>query len=256
MEYQVTSNALNGKVILITGAGDGIGKQAALTYAKYGAHVILLGRTVEKLEQVYDEINAACNANTKAQATLILLDMLEATSQHYRDMAASIEQEFGRLDGILHNAGLLGVLSPFDQIEENVFDDVMQVNVKAPFLMTQALIPLLLKSKDARIVFTSSSVGHSGRAYWGAYAISKFAIEGMMQVLADELSQTSINVNAINPGATKTQMRANAFPAENALTLKTPAEIMPLYLYLMAPEGKNINQECIDAQCIDTQAKK
>lgn len=212
MEYQVAADALNGKVILVTGAGDGIGRQAALSYAQHGATVILLGRTVKKLESVYDEIEAAGGA----QPAIIPLDMLGATRQHYIDMVDTIEQQFGRLDGVLHNAGLLGVLSPFDQIEEKAFDEVMQVNVKATFLMTQAVMPLVQKSEDGRIVFTSSTVGHAGRAFWGAYAMSKFATEGMMQVLADELSNTSVKVNAINPGGTRTRMRASAFPGEDA----------------------------------------
>ncbi|MDD1782698.1 YciK family oxidoreductase [Enterovibrio sp. ZSDZ35] len=244
MEYQIAANALAGKVILVTGAGDGIGRQAALSYAQHGATVILLGRTVKKLEGVYDEIEAAGGP----QPAIIPLDMLGATRQHYIDMADTIEQQFGRLDGVLHNAGLLGVLSPFDQIEEKAYDEVMQVNVKATFLMTQAIMALIQKSEDGRIVFTSSTVGHSGRAFWGTYAISKFATEGMMQVLADELSNTTVKVNAINPGGTRTKMRASAFPAEDANNLKTPLDIMPLYLYLMAPEGKDVNGQCIDAQ--------
>ncbi|NGN97073.1 YciK family oxidoreductase [Grimontia sp. S25] len=244
MEYQVAADALNGKVILVTGAGDGIGRQAAISYAQHGATVILLGRTVKKLESVYDEIEAA----GYPQPAIIPLDMMGATRQHYLDMTDTIEQQFGKLDGVLHNAGMLGVLSPFDQIEEKAYDEVMQVNVKATFLMTQALMPLIQKSEDGRIVFTSSTVGHSGRAFWGTYAISKFATEGMMQVLADELSNTTVKVNAINPGGTRTKMRASAFPAEDANNLKTPLDIMPLYLYLMAPEGKDVNGQCIDAQ--------
>ncbi|WP_038172866.1 MULTISPECIES: YciK family oxidoreductase [Vibrio] len=244
MEYAVSSDALKGKIILVTGAGAGIGKQAALSYAQHGATVILLGRTVNKLEQTYDEIEAA-GYPTPA---IIPLDMKGATKQNYVDMADTIESQFGRLDGILHNASLLGVISPFDQIGEDTYDDIMQVNVKAQFLMTQALLPLLHKSQDGRIVFTSSTVGHSGRAFWGTYAISKFATEGMMQVLADELSDSTIRVNAINPGATRTAMRAKAYPAEDTDLLKTPQDIMPLYLYLMAPESKCVNGQCIDAQ--------
>ncbi|OOE79409.1 YciK family oxidoreductase [Salinivibrio sp. ML198] len=244
MDYQVSSNALDGRVILVTGAGAGIGRQAALSYAEKGATVILLGRTVKKLEAVYDEIDAL----DAPQPSIIPLDMLGATRQHYLDMADTIEQQFGRLDGVLHNAGLLGVLSPFDQIDEKSHDDVMQVNVKATMLMTQALLPLLKKSDDARVVFTTSTVGHQGRAYWGSYAISKFATEGMMQVLADEMSDTKVRVNAINPGGTRTSMRASAFPGEDPDTLKTPLDIMPLYLYLMAPEGIGEHGQCIDAQ--------
>lgn len=244
MEYSVAGDALKDKVILVTGAGAGIGKQAALSFAERGATVILLGRTVKKLEQTYDEIEAA----GYPQAAIIPLDMKGASKQNYIDMAETIEGQFGRLDGVLHNASLLGVISPFDQIGEDSYDDVMQVNVKAQFLMTQTLLPLLHKSQDARLVFTSSTVGHSGRAFWGTYAMSKFATEGMMQVLADELSDSQIRVNAINPGATRTGMRAKAYPAEDAELLKTPLDIMPLYLYLMAPEGKAVHGQCIDAQ--------
>ena len=244
VDYSVSKDALKDKIILITGAGAGIGKQAALSYAEYGATVILLGRTVKKLEQTYDEIEAA----GYAQPAIIPLDMKGASKQNYLDMADTIEQQFGRLDGILHNASLLGVISPFDQISEDTFDDVMQVNVKAQFLMTQALLPLLHKSEDARIIYTSSTVGHQGRAFWGAYAISKFATEGMMQILADELTDSNIKVNAINPGATRTGMRATAYPAEDSELLKTPLDIMPLYLYLMAEEGKAVNGQCVDAQ--------
>lgn len=244
MDYSVSSDSLKEKVILVTGAGDGIGKQAALSFAQHGATVILLGRTVKKLEQTYDEIEAA----GYPQAAIIPLDMKGASKQNYIDMADTIEQQFGKLDGVLHNASLLGVISPFDQIGEDTFDDVMQVNVKAQFLMTQALLPVLHKSDDARIVFTSSTVGHSGRAFWGAYSISKFATEGMMQILADELTDSKIKVNAINPGATRTGMRAKAYPAEDTELLKTPLDIMPLYLYLMSPEGSEVNGQCIDAQ--------
>lgn len=163
MNYHVSANALKNKTILVTGAGDGIGKQAALSYAKHGATVILLGRTVAKLEAVYDEIETA-GYPTPA---IIPLDLKGATKQHYIDMAETIQSQFGKLDGLLHNAGLLGILSPFEQFEESIFDEVMQINVKAQFLMTQALLPVLQKSDDSRIIFTTSTVGHQGRAFWG-----------------------------------------------------------------------------------------
>ena len=244
MDYSVSANALKDKVILVTGAGAGIGKQAAMSFAEHGATVILLGRTVKKLEHTYDEIVEA----GYSQPAIVPLDMKGATKQNYIDMADTIRTQFGRLDGVLHNASILGVISPFAQIGEDSFDDVMQVNVKAQFLMTQALLPLLLESEDARVTFTTSTVGHSGRAYWGTYAMSKFATEGMMQVLADELTDSPVRVNTINPGGTRTGMRAKAFPAEDVELLKTPKDIIPLYLYLMAPEGKDIHGQCIDAQ--------
>ncbi|MCD9500884.1 YciK family oxidoreductase [Photobacterium phosphoreum] len=244
MDYLIAADNLKDRVILVTGAGDGIGREAAIHYAAHGATVILLGRTVAKLEAVYDEIEKKGGK----QPAIVPLDLMGATKQHYLDMVETIKQQFGRLDGVLHNAGLLGALSPIDHIEEAIFDDVMQVNVKAQLLLTQAILPLLKQSPDGRIIFTSSTVGHSGRAFWGTYAISKFATEGMMQVLADELSDTTVNVNAINPGGTRTGMRAQAFPAEDARLLKTPQEIMPLYLYLMGPESRNVSGQCIDAQ--------
>jgi NAD(P)-dependent dehydrogenase (short-subunit alcohol dehydrogenase family) len=244
VEYSTAPNALQGKVILVTGAGAGIGRQAALSYAEHGATVILLGRNVNNLELVYDEIEK----RGYPQPAIIPLDLKGATKQNYVDMAETIESQFGQLDGVLHNAGVLGTLSPFDQIDEETFDDVMQINVKAEFLMTQALLPIMKKADAARIVFTSSTVGHSGRAFWGTYAISKFAVEGMMQILADELSDTAVRVNAINPGATRTRMREKAYPGEDANTLKTPLDIMPLYLHLMDPSVTDVNGQCIDAQ--------
>ena len=228
--FQPTSGLLTSKTILVTGAGDGIGKEAALQFAKYGATVILLGRTVSKLEAVYDEIVA----NGGAEPAIIPLDLQGATPQHYRDMANTIDNQFASLDGVLHNASLLGHLEPFQQINEDDWNNVMQVNVNSQFFMTQALIPVMKKSTNASLVFTTSSVGLKGRAYWGSYSISKFATQGMMEVIADENENTSIRANCINPGGTRTNMRAQAYPAEDASKLKTPEEIMPLYLYLMS----------------------
>ena len=244
MNYSVSKNALKDKVILITGAGDGIGKQAAITFADYGAKLILLSRTKTKLEQTAEEIVKAGHTKPK----LCALDMLDATRRDYHNIARKIEDEYNGLDGVLHNAGLLGEIVPFEEITESVFDDLIQVNVKAQLMLTQAVLPLLRHSNKGRIVFTSSTVGHAGRALWGSYAISKFATEGMMQVLADELKETSVRVNAINPGATRTSMRAQAKPDEDPKILKTPEDIMPLYLYLMSDESQEINGKCIDAQ--------
>ncbi|NRA55567.1 MAG: YciK family oxidoreductase [Gammaproteobacteria bacterium] len=244
LNLSIKANALKSKVILVTGAGDGIGRQAALSYAEQGATVILLGKTVSKLESVYDQIVAAGHP----EPAIVPLDLKGATEQHYIDMTDTIEQQFKRLDGVLHNAAILTVLSPFEQIEQSSFDDVMKVNVTAAFTMTKALLPLLKKSVHSSVIFTTSSVGRKGRAYWGAYAISKFATEGMMQTLADELENTPVRVNCINPGATSTQMRARAFPGENASLLKSPRDIMAPYLFLMADESAKVTGESIDAQ--------
>jgi len=235
---------LDKKTILVTGAGDGIGKQAALHYANHGATVILLGKTVIKLESVYDEI-MDYGGNEPA---IVPLDLKGATAKHYQGMASTISDQFGCLDGLLHNASVLGHLGPFSQISEQDWQNVFQVNVTSQFLMTQALLPSLKKAPHSSVIFTTSSVGLKGIAYWGPYSISKFATQGMMQILADEYDNSSIRFNCINPGATKTAMRAKAFPAENADHLKMPEEIMSLYLYLMDNEKSTENGQTLDAQ--------
>lgn len=242
--YQAPNDLLKDRVILITGAGDGIGEQAAKTYAKHGATCILLGRTVSKLEKVYDDIVATGGA----EPAIIPLDLKGATPTHYEQMAQTIEEQYGKLDGVLHNASILGHLSAFKDIGEAEWRDVMQVNVNGCVFMTQALIPVLKKADNASVIFTTSSVGRKGRAFWGTYAVSKFATEGVMQTLADEYKNSSLRFNCINPGGTRTNMRAQAFPAENPETLKTPEDIMPMYLYLMGNDSAAVNGESLDCQ--------
>ncbi len=245
IDYQAPEGLLADRVILVTGAGDGIGRAAALAFAGHGATVILLGRTIAKLEAVYDEIEAAGGP----QPAIFPLNFEGATLKDYHDMAETLDREFGRLDGILHNAGMLGRITPFEQYNPELWEQVMQVNINGPIWMTQALLPLLKSSPDASVIFTSSSVGRRGRAYWGAYSVSKFATEGFMELLADELEHLgSIRVNSLNPGATRTAMRKTAYPGENEMTLRTPEEIMPTYLWLMGPESRGHNGERFDAQ--------
>ncbi|MCB5300797.1 YciK family oxidoreductase [Yersinia bercovieri] len=244
MHYQPKDNLLDNHSILVTGAGDGIGREAALTYARFGAHVILVGRTESKLIAVQQQIAAA----NGLAALVITLDLLHATAQDCQQLANTLSQQIPHLDGVLHNAGLLGDIAPMSEQNIAVWQDVMQVNVNATFMLTQALLPLLLKAPSASLVFTSSSVGRQGRAGWGAYAVSKFATEGMMQVLAQEYKQSHLRVNCINPGGTKTQMRATAFPDEDTNKLKTPADIMPLYLYLMGDDSRRKTGISFDAQ--------
>jgi NAD(P)-dependent dehydrogenase (short-subunit alcohol dehydrogenase family) len=243
-DYSLKDACLREKTILVTGAGAGIGRSAALTYAKLGATVILLGKTISKLEAVYDEI---VNMGSPEPA-IIPLDLKGASQQHYIDMATTIANQFGQLDGVLLNASILGELSPFTQIHETVFNEIMQVNVKAQYLLAQSLIPTLLLAPNASLVFTSSGVGNQGRAYWGAYSISKFATEGMMQVIADEYETTSLRTNAINPGATNTNMRTCAYPAEDKTKIANPDDIMPLYVYLMSDDSLAVNGKTLNAQ--------
>ena len=244
MHYQPKQDLLQGRIILVTGASDGIGREAAQTYARYGATVILLGRNEEKLRQVARTI--ADENGTQPQ--WFTLDLLTCTSEECHQLAQRIAAHFSRLDGVLHNAGLLGDICPMSEQNPQVWQDVMQVNVNATFMLTQALLPLLLKSDAGSLVFTSSSVGRPGRANWGAYATSKFATEGMMQVLADEYQNRHLRVNCINPGGTRTGMRASAFPTEDPQKLKTPADIMPLYLWLMGDDSRRKTGMTFDAQ--------
>ncbi|MBS0970146.1 YciK family oxidoreductase [Chimaeribacter arupi] len=244
MHYHPKRNLLENRLILVTGAGDGIGREAALTYARFGASVILLGRTESKLLAVQQQI---AQAGLKP-ARVITLDLLTATPADCRAVADTLAQHLPRLDGVLHNAGLLGEITPMAQQDSEMWHQVMQVNVNATFMLTQALLPLLLKSPGGSLVFTSSSVGREGRAGWGAYAVSKFATEGMMQVLAEEYKHSTLRVNCINPGGTRTTMRASAFPQEDANKLKTPADIMPLYLYLMGDDSRRKTGISFDAQ--------
>lgn len=244
MNYSIKPNTLKNKIILITGSGDGIGRQAALTFAEQGATIILLGRTVAKLEAVYDQIVE----NGWPQPAIVPLDLQGATEKNYIDMASTIEAQFGVLDGLLLNAGVLGTLRPFGQIPEQEWQQVMQINVHSQFLLVKALLPVLAKADHASVLFTSSGLGKKGRSYWGAYSVSKFATEGMMQVLADEYANSTIRFNSINPGPTHTKLRTRAYPAEDSKTLCTPAEIMPAYLYLMADDSIDTNGEYIEAQ--------
>jgi NAD(P)-dependent dehydrogenase (short-subunit alcohol dehydrogenase family) len=243
-DYSIKNADLRNKTILVTGAGAGIGRSAAITYAKQGATVILLGKTISKLESVYDEITAL----GLVEPAIVPLDLKGATKQNYIDMSTTIAEQFGKLDGALLNASILGELTPFNQIHEQVFNDVMQVNVTAQYLLAQALIPTLLLAEKSSLLFTSSGVGSKGRAYWGPYAISKFATEGMMQVIADEYEGSSLRVNAINPGATQTSMRSSAYPAEDKDQLATPNDIMPVYAYLMADDSADVNGKTLKAQ--------
>lgn len=253
-KYDAPKQLLAGKIIFVSGAGDGIGKAAAFRFAELGATVILAGRTVQKLEAVYDAIEAA----GWPKPAIIPVNFEGAVEKDYYDIASAIEEGFGKLDGLLHNAALLGSLTPIEQYESEVWSQLMQVNVNAPFMLTKSLIPLLRLSEDASIIFTSSSVGRKGRAFWGAYAVSKFANEGLMQVLSDELDEESeqegddahhaIRVNCINPGATRTNMRASAYPAENPMNNPEPREIMPVYEYLMGADSKGVTGKSFNAQ--------
>ena len=243
--YDAEKNFLDDKTILITGASDGIGKACAKAYAAYGATVILLGRDRQKLDTVFDEIEEM----HPGKVIIHPLDFKTASMTDFKILAESLNDQFERLDGLIHNAALLGSRTPIEFYPEQDWKDLMQVNVNAVFQLTQSLIPALTRSKSARLLFISSSVGRVGRAFWGAYAVSKFAIEGLMQTIAEELENTtSIRVNSLNPGGTRTNMRRDAYPAENPETLQTAESLMPVYLYLMSAEAQNIHGQALNAK--------
>lgn len=236
--YTPSSDLLQGKVIVITGAGSGIGRSAALSFAAHGATVVLLGRTIPTLEAVYDEIEAAGGP----QPAIYPIDFQGAVAQDYDDMAQTLFDTFGKVDGLLHNAADLGERTPINNYAPDTWLRVMHVNVNAPFMLTRALLPVMNHNQPAAILFTGSSVGYEGRSFWGAYAASKAATENLMQTLAQELDGTTqIRVNSVNPGATRTKMRAAAYPAEDPANVKSPDDLMPLYLYLMSDDSIGVS---------------
>lgn len=236
---------LQGRVVAVTGAGDGIGRAVALAAAASGAQVILIGRTVRKLQAVHQEILAAQGE----VATIAPLDLEKALAGDYDQLAAAVLQKYGRLDGLVHCAGILGTLTPIEQYDVPTWLKVMHVNVTAAFVLTQVLLPALRLSADASVIFTSSTVGRTGRAYWGAYAVSKFAIEGLGQVLASEMQgTTAVRVNVLNPGPVRTLMRRQAFPSENAELLVAPAQVADCYIALLGPSGAGLQGQSLDCQ--------
>lgn len=243
--YSYPGNLLEGRIILITGASDGIGRALAVHAAGHGARVILHGRNASKLEKVYDEIEALQGA---PRPSIAVMDLGAAGSEAYTSLADSLADEFGRLDGLVNNAGILGERYSIEQYDAAMWQQVMHVNVTAAFAITQVCLPLLRQSDDASIIFTSSGVGRVGKPFWGAYAVSKFATEGLSQVLASELEHSAIRVNCINPGPVRTEMRRAAYPAEDRDELKTAEEILPAYMFLLGPDSKGVTGKSLDAQ--------
>lgn len=245
LNFQAPKDSLKGRRILITGAGSGIGACLAKTCAGLGAEVLLLGRTQARLEQIYDEIVESGGP----EPSICVFDLNNTDAEAYETLAENIYESVGAIDALVHNAGVLGQVTPIANYNPSTWMSVMQVNLNACFLLTRAMLPLLQESESGRILFTSSGVGRTGVPHWGAYAVSKFGIEGLGQILAGEMEGTSrITVNTINPGRTRTRMRAQASPAEDPNTLPTPEDIMPTYLYFLSNESEGVNGLSVDAQ--------
>jgi len=244
-DYAFGPGLLNDRIIMITGATDGIGRALAVRAAELGARVILHGRNVQKLEEVYDEIEAI---DGTPRPSIAVLDLATADGNAYTSLANSIEEEFGRLDGLVHNAGILGNRHSIEQYDAAQWQQVMHVNLTAPFALTQVLMPLLKKSQHASIIFTSSGVGRVGKAFWGAYSVSKFGTEALSQILSAENVHSGMRVNCINPGPVRTKMRLAAYPAEDRDALKGPQDILSAYLFLLGPDSLDVSGQSLDAQ--------
>jgi NAD(P)-dependent dehydrogenase (short-subunit alcohol dehydrogenase family) len=244
-EFVAAADTLAGKVIAVTGATGGLGSAVARAAVQSGAEVILLARNQRRLSALHESLVAAHGERT----LMAPLDLESATAREYDAIADAVMQRFGRLDGLVHCAGLLGKLTPIEQYDVPTWFKVMHVNVTAAFALTQVLLPALRAAPSASVIFTSSSVGRRGRAYWGAYAVSKFALEGLTQVLADELdSTTRVRVNALNPGRLRTAMRRAAYPSEDLATLPEPAAVVGPFIALLGDAFPAVTGQSFDCQ--------
>jgi NAD(P)-dependent dehydrogenase (short-subunit alcohol dehydrogenase family) len=236
-DWQPAPDLLADRIILLTGAARGIGRALAEALAGHGATLVLLDKDVPGLEQAYDAIVAAGSP----EPALYPLDLQGAVPEDYDNLAQTLEREFGRLDGLVHNAAVLGALVPIAHYESALWFSILQTNLNAPFLLTLSCLGLLSASTDASVVFTSDSVGRHARAYWGAYGVSKAGLEAFMQILADEMeSNTTVRANSIDPGPVQTGLRTIAYPAEDRATLLQPADVVKPFVFLCSAESRGV----------------
>jgi NAD(P)-dependent dehydrogenase (short-subunit alcohol dehydrogenase family) len=224
----MTDKVLDGRVTLVTGASRGIGYQACLALAKAGSHIIAVARTQGGLEDLDDAIKSA-----GGECTLVPLDL--KNSDAIDQLGAIINQRWGKLDGLLANAGVLGEITPAPHTVPKKWDEVMAVNLTANYRLIRSLDPLLRASDAGRAVFLTSGVARTHRAYWGAYAASKAALEAFVSCYAKEAEVTKLKVNLLNPGAMRTAMRAKAMPGEDSASLPNPSDISPLIVEMLSP---------------------
>lgn len=244
-EYRPTPDFLANKIILVTGASSGLGRAAALAYAQHGATLILLGRNEAKLNAVYDEIEAYGGK----QPAVMVLDLLKADDNSYQEVATTIANEFGLLDGLLHSAGTMSQVLPLEHVTLESWEQQLKVNLTASYALTRHCLPLLRRADSASVVFTSSTAGREIRAYWGPYAIAKHGVENLMQLFHDELHSTSnIRVNSLNPGPCATALRRVAFPSEDPALRPRPEMLMAPYLYLMGDDSRTENGRQFSSQ--------
>ena len=230
---------MEGKTILITGANRGIGKSLAKNFSNIGANIILLGKNEDSLNEVYDEI-ISC---TKTKPLIIEsdLNLLDLDGAH--QIKKAIVNQYGVLDGLIYNAAKLGKMTSIEDYEDSLWEEIINTNLNSSFLIYKELIPILKAAPSGRIIFTSSGVAEVGKAYWGAYSVSKFAVKGLAEIIRDELDSTSnIKVFNYDPGATKTSMRASAYPGEDPNNLKDPDKLFGDYLWFFSEESQNSTQ--------------
>ena len=237
-DLDTPGDALVDRVILVTGAGSGLGMTAAHAFAAHGATVVLLGRRVRSLETVYDEIVAAGHP----QPAIFPMDLATATADDCAALVAGIAASLGSLYGVVHSAALLGTLAPAEHCEPDEWQQVLQVNLSAAFLLSRACLPLLRAQPDARLLFTSAGVARRGRAYWGAYAVSKAGVDALMEVLADEEEVAgAVRVASIDPGPVRTRIHMAAYPGIPRAQLPSPESLMPAYLHFMSDAGRELH---------------
>jgi len=243
MQYKATAELLSDNVILITGAGSGIGAAVAKAYAAHGASVILLDKNIPALELVYDEIMES----DAPKPAIYPLDLQGASILDYDELSSNIHDNFGRLDGLVHCAASLGQIAPVQHQDPKVWLETLHINLTAPYLLTRACLALMQKHEHASIIFTTDN--HKDTAYWAGYGVSKAAIESLSKQLADELEcDGRVRVNSVDPGKVQTKFHARAFPAIDPTTLAIPEDVVPAYLYLMGQDSLDINGELILAQ--------
>jgi NAD(P)-dependent dehydrogenase (short-subunit alcohol dehydrogenase family) len=246
LDHTLAADALRGRVIAITGATNGLGRALALAAAAHGAELILLGRSGAKLEALHAELSAAGHPSTAATAAVF--DLEKALANDYDALTAAMQARYGRLDGLVHTAAVLGTLAPIEQYDVPTWCRVLHVNLTAAFALTQVLLPLLRASADASLIYSTCEVGRRGEAYWGAYGVAKFALEGLSQTLAAELANVStVRVNTVNPGPMRTATRRNAFPYEDTGALPLPAACVEPYLWLLSGASRGITGRTFDA---------
>lgn len=235
--YQPRPDLLSGRIILVTGAADGLGNAVAAACAEHGATVILSDRDQSTLEPLYDRIDGAGSP----QPAILPLDLEKPQEHRFLAAADSIGEMFGHLDGLVHCAAFAPFLSRIDDYDLEDWERVLRINLTAPFLLTQVTLPLLRAAGDASVVFTSDRVGRRGLAYWGAFGAAKFGVEGLMQILAEETRGSSaIRVNSIDPGILRTGLRARLYPAEDPQGVPPPQTATSRYLYLLGPDSRGL----------------